>query len=110
MLFDREIDGRANPAELGLERFVFRKFSFMRKLVGLEILERPWPAHPGHPLARLTSECFSPVLQRTIGLGFVAPEHRYPGTLVRLRDARLARVARLPFYDPPRRLPRGHPL
>jgi hypothetical protein len=41
VLFDREIDGRTNPRELGLERLVNRPraFAFSRKLVGFEILE-----------------------------------------------------------------------
>ena len=43
VLFDREIDGRANPRELGLERLVSdqrRSFGLSRKLVGLEMAER----------------------------------------------------------------------
>lgn len=110
VLFDREIDGRANPRELGLERLVCsrrRKFDFTRKLLGLEILD--WPARRDLPIAQMTSECFSPTLQRRIALGFAAPDSA-PGDAVRLEDGRAARVARLPFYDPGRRLPRGAPL
>src|SRR2546423_243443 len=40
VLFDREIDGCANPAELGLGRLAPRRsFATTRKLVGLEIEE-----------------------------------------------------------------------
>ena len=110
VLFEREIDGRVNPRELGLERLVSdraRKFRLTRKLVGLEILEQP--ARADLPLAQVTSECFSPTLGRQIALGFITPE-AIAGDNVRLVDGRAAHVARLPFYDPGRRLPRGAPL
>jgi len=108
VLFDREIDGIANPHELGLERFApGRQFDAKRKLVGLEILDQ---APPGTlPVATVTSECFSPTLGRPIALGF-ALSSRHPGSLVYVPDGRLARIARLPFYDPERRRPRAAPL
>ena len=43
VLFDREIDGRANPRELGLERLVSNpglRFSLSKLLVGLEFVDR----------------------------------------------------------------------
>jgi len=110
VLFDREIDGRANPLELGLGRFVEppRKFSAGRKLVGLEILEgRP---SDDLPIAVVTSECRSPTLGKTIALAYAYPGSAAPGTVVRLADGRAARVAALPFYDPDRRRPRSAPL
>ena len=109
VLFDNEIDGRANPRELGLERLVSSplKFGLTRKLLGLEILDRPPRADL--PLAQITSECFSPTLRRQIALGFAAPESR-AGDHVLLADGRTARVVRLPFYDPGRQLPRAAPL
>jgi aminomethyltransferase len=108
VLFDREIDGKANPRELGLERLVDRprQFELGRSLAGLEILDGA--ADAGLPPAQVTSECFSPTLGRTIALGFVAPAAGR-GTLVRT-DGRLARVAALPFHDPERLRPRGAPL
>ena len=109
VLFDREIDGRANPSELGLERLVEGKknFKLTRQLVGLEILDEPGRADlPG---AEVTSECFSPTLGKTIALGFAHPESS-AARLVRLADGRIARVATLPFYDPQRRRPRATPL
>ncbi len=110
VLFDREIDGRANPRELGLDRLVRDRketFGMKRKLVGLEIADRQPDADP--PVAHVTSECDSPTLGKGIALGFVAPDAR-PGNLVRLDDGRFARIAELPFYDSGRRLPRAAPL
>lgn len=110
VLFDREIDGRANPAELGLERLVDRggkRFEMTRKLAGLEIAHEAPRA--GLPEARVTSECLSPTLGKRIALGFT-PAEVLPGTEVGLADGRAARVAALPFYDPLRRLPRAAPL
>lgn len=110
VLFDREIDGRANPRELGLERLVSgprQRFALSRQLVGLEILDRP--AHAELPWAQVTSECLSPTLGKKIALGFAAPQAA-AGDRMRLVDGRMARLARLPFYDAARRLPRGIPL
>jgi glycine cleavage system aminomethyltransferase T len=107
VLFDREVDGRANPRELGLERLLStpRNFPLRRRRVGLEIMDRP--AQPDLPVAHVTSECLSPSLGRRIALGFAAA-----GTTgeVRLADGRLARVAPLPFYDPDKARPRATPL
>ena len=109
LLFDREIDGRANPRELGLERLVNRprEFAFSRKLVGFEILEGN--AHKDSPVVTMTSECFSPTLGVRIGLGFAAPGTGI-GHRVRLQDGRMAHIAPLPFYDRDRKRPRSAPL
>ena len=108
VLFDREVDGEANPRELGLERPVdgARTFGLHRKLTGLEILDGPAGAEL--PEAKVTSECFSPTLGKAIALGFVAPGLA-EGSRVQA-DGRLARIASLPFYDPQRRRPRAAPL
>jgi aminomethyltransferase len=55
---------------------------------------------------RVTSACHSPLFNRVIALGFVAPEDAHPGTCVRLSPHITARVARLPFYDAGKILPR----
>ena len=110
VLFDREVDGRANPRELGLERLVHDQkinFEMKKKLAGLEILDEAGSADL--PVAQVTSECFSPTLGKTLALGFVNPQTSSSGA-VRLADGRIARVATLPFYDPERRLPRAAPL
>lgn len=99
VLFDREIDGRANPAELGLERFVHprRSFPVRRKLVGLEILNGEVPADL--PAAQVTSECLSPTLGKAIALAWVDPDAASPSTFVRVADGRAARAVSLPFYE-----------
>jgi aminomethyltransferase len=115
VLFDREITGSERPEELGLERLVERTrraASPSRRLVGLEIETAAFAprGRPWLPAARVTSESDSPILGRRLALGYVAAENARPGTLVALADGRRARVARLPFYDPMRRLPRAAPL
>jgi len=107
VLFDREVDGEANPRELGLERLVdgAREFSFTRKLVGLEIIAESAPENL--PPATITSECFSPTFRKRLALAFVAPGLG-DGAHVRA-DGRLARTTKLPFYDPGRQRPRAAP-
>jgi aminomethyltransferase len=107
VLFDREIDGRANPSELGLDRLAGKSFEVRKKLVGLEMVERP--PDVDLPVAHITSECDSPTLGRRIALGFAAPDTK-PGYRLRLNDGRFARVVRLPFYDAHRRRTRAAPL
>lgn len=110
VLFDREINGQANPLELGLARLVSdetTRFVVRQRLVGLEMEDGSGRAHL--PSAKVTSECFSPTLARTLALAFVAPDIG-TGSAVRLADGRAARVAALPFYDPERRRPRAAPL
>jgi aminomethyltransferase len=108
VLFDREIDGRANPRELGLERLAPDRgpFGLTRTLVGLEIGEG---ADAARLTASVTSECSSPTLKKRISLGFATADAA-PGEDVRLDDGRAARIAPLPFYDPGRKRPRGAPL
>ncbi|HEX6530219.1 MAG TPA: glycine cleavage T C-terminal barrel domain-containing protein [Burkholderiales bacterium] len=107
VLFDREVDGVANPRELGLERLAPGKsFDMKKKLVGLEIFDEAGSASLP---AQVTSECFSATLGRTIALGFASPAIGR-GSAVRLPDGRVARVCALPFYDPERRRPRAAPL
>ena len=107
ILFDREVDGVANPRELGLERLVddAREFGLSRKLIGLELTDESAPA--SLPPATVTSECFSPTLRKRLALAFVAPGLA-DGAHVRAHG-RLARVTKLPFYDPERRRPRAAP-
>jgi aminomethyltransferase len=106
VLFDREVDGKANPRELALERFASgRTFPLTRRLAGLEILDERRPVELA---AEVTSESFSPTFGKTLALGFVAPTVA-AGSLVRAHD-RVARVAALPFYDPQGRRPRDNPL
>jgi len=57
----------------------------------------------------MTSKAWSPLMERELGLGFVAAGDAYPGSTVTLNCGAVATVARLPFYDPARRLPRRAP-
>ena len=134
VLFSRELALEVTPYELGLARLLdhplpvgcgptyphrepsagmtalaARRFREpARCLVGL-LLDGP-PRAPGDErdaaAARITSACRSPLLDRWIGLGFVPGALRHPGTRVQVGATR-ASVARLPFYDPGKRLPRA---
>lgn len=54
----------------------------------------------------MTSAVYSPLLSRILGLGYVSPADRYPGARVTLAGGVPAIVARRPFYDPAKALPR----
>jgi len=56
--------------------------------------------------ACLTSACWSPLFKRPIGMGYVHADDHHPGTSVTLQNGQRARVARLPYYDPARAVPR----
>jgi aminomethyltransferase len=123
ILFARELRSHPDPFELGLERLVsyyhhdFIGFSCLRsrrwqapqrRLVGLlpDAPDARPPRRAAGPGARLTSAGFSPLFRRTLALGYVRWQDRYPGTRVLLEDGTGATVARLPFYDPGKTLPR----
>lgn len=134
ILFQRELAAPVTPSELGLTRLVsyygaehigsqvlkaLRWTTPKRLLVGLlpdRIPEpelkaaerfRPEPLQNVRPgTGYVTSLCMSPIFGRPLALGFVAYEDRYPGTHVTLADGYSAEVARLPFYDPGKILPR----
>jgi sarcosine oxidase subunit alpha len=61
----------------------------------------------GEIIGRVTSVAYSPILQRVIGLAFIAPESAATGTpfQIRLDDGSFitASVAEPPFYDPENR-------
>ena len=126
ILFSRELATPVTPAEIGLARLVdFYRPAFrggqavrsqrwrppQRRLVGLlpaadgvEAFKLPTTLTPN--AAVITSTCWSPLLERTIGIGFVNSEDAHPGARITLGCGMRAQVARLPFYDPGRRLPR----
>jgi len=129
LLFTRELAARAAPAELGLMRLIdFYRQEFCgaaavrahrwslpaRRLVGLLPLHGARFA-PQATTARtrgagtLTSTAWSPIMECELGLGFVAAGDAYAGSTVKLDSGAAAKVARLPFYDPARRLPRRAP-
>lgn len=126
ILFMHELAVAVDPLELALARLVdFYRASFrgapalqamrwrrpQRRLAGLvpatDAVAAPnlsGRIAPGR--GELTSACWSPLYERCLGIGFVNAEDAYAGTTVTLHDGIRARVARLPFYDPARCLPR----
>ena len=126
ILFARELAAPVTPFELGMARLVdFYRAPFrgapalqatrwrrpQRRLAGLmpaadtaAAQSLPGRIAPGR--GALTSACWSPLYERCLGIGFVNAEDAYPGTTVTLHDGTRAQVARLPFYDPARYLPR----
>lgn len=134
LLFTRELSLHVYPAELGLSRLtdtyrgrfhgsdglLAARRSLPRfHLVGMLPVGRGAPdigtmRHIAdlrdHPIENgsgmLTSVAYSPLFSRMLGLGYVNPADRYPGTRVALAGGGSAIVARRPFYDPARALPR----
>ena len=126
ILFTHELAAPVTPSELGLARLVdfyrplFRGGQALRaqrwqppqrRLVGLlpaadSADETLLPAQIRRGTAVMTSACWSPLLERLIGMGFVNNNDARPGATVLLNGGVRARVARLPFYDPARCLPR----
>ena len=126
VLFSHELATPVTPFELGLGRLVdFYRGPFrgavalraqrwqppQRRLVGLLAPAGaragllPQQLRPG--AAAVTSSRWSPLFARWLALGYVNGVDRYPGTVVALADGTNARVARLPYYDPAKRLARG---
>ena len=134
LLFSRELALPAYPAELGLSRLtdVYRgQFHGSRGLLAahctvprfclvgllpvtrgatdLGTLQRIAGVrdHPiGDGSGLLTSVAYSPVFSRMLGLGYVSPVDRHSGTRVVLAGGLTAIVARRPYYDPAKALPR----
>ena len=126
ILFARELTAPVTPFEIGLARLVdFYHASFrgadalraqrwrlpQRRLVGLlpttdATTEPSLPERIPPGRAALTSACWSPLFKCCLGIGFVNAADAYPGTAVKLRNGIRAQVARLPFYDPAKYLPR----
>jgi aminomethyltransferase len=123
VLYSRELGPRLNPYELGMERLLDlhgrdfigaaalrarRHRQPVRCLAGIVPLagSRKRGRARSLPRAQMTSEAHSPIFACNLALGFVATEALRPGSLLQLADGRLARSARLPFYDPGRVLPR----
>jgi aminomethyltransferase len=123
VLFTHELATAATPAELGLTRLIdfarprFRGAAAVcaqrwrppaRRLVGLLPVSRAnQTAGVTNEAAVITSRGWSPIFERELALGFVPSDWAYPGTQVRLAGGERAEVARLPFYDPARRMPRA---
>jgi aminomethyltransferase len=122
-LYGNDIDRSTNPLEAGLGWITkFNKGEFIgrsalialkeqrlkRCLVGFVISDRIIPRHgneiryDGKPAGCVTSGSFSPSLQKSIGLGYVAYDLRKPGTTVTVlvRDKEVpATIAAVPFLQ-----------
>ena len=120
-LYGHDIDRTTNPIEAGLGwitktgkgEFVGREAitrvqhdGAARKLVGFALGDRAFPRQgyalsaAGEPTGSVTSGTFSPVLERGIGMGYVAAAHAAPGTrlAVTIRERQIpADVVPLPF-------------
>jgi aminomethyltransferase len=126
ILFANELAAKVTAYELGMARLldyyrepspalrVLRSQRWRepeRRLVGLMLENHGAPeAHMRRSeanAAAITSACWSPLLERRIALGYVASAARYPGTRLLTDAYTRATVARLPFYDPGKRLPRA---
>jgi len=122
-LYGNDIDDTTSPVEAGLSwitkfnngrKFIDREFLMMqktegvsRKLRGFKMLERGIPRHgyelvnsEGSIIGNVTSGTMSPVLNKGIGMGYVAKEYSAFGTqiFVKIRNKTIpAEVVKLPF-------------
>ncbi|MGH7493293.1 MAG: glycine cleavage system aminomethyltransferase GcvT [bacterium] len=124
-LYGNDIDQNTNPIEAGLGWITkFDKGDFIgktvlvqtkaagpqRKLVGFEVEGKNIARHgfaifkEGQKIGHVTSGTFSPSLQKSIGLGYVATPHSAAGTEMQI-DVRgrmaPARLVKTPFYQRP---------
>lgn len=127
LIVGQDTDGLTNPFEAGLKWAVKMRKPFFVGQRSLAILARSSPQRhlvgfalpPGYQgpapaecqliiaedevEGRVTSVGFSPMLSRIIGLAYVHPRNREPGSRLHIRiDRRLigAEVVNIPFYDP----------
>lgn len=122
-LYGHEISELINPLEAGLERFVSmrkrcnfigkfalrcqKKQGIRRKLIGFEVpsgrIARQWCPIliNGEDAGYVTSGTFSPILQKSIGMGYVGCEFSEIGTGldIDIRGAVIrAKIVAMPFY------------
>ena len=112
---DRFVDFRKDfigHAALDKQRVEGSRFT----LVGLQIPGRSAPRATyalsvlGFPAGQVTSGCYSPTLDTSLGMGYVFPEYSRPGTVLEMDKRGLIEeitVTTLPHYRRPRRTPRG---
>lgn len=122
-LYGNDIDDTTSPIEAGLgwitkfnngREFIDRDFLMMqknegisRRLRGFILLEKGIPRHDyeltdadGAVIGKVTSGTMSPVLQKGIGLGYIAREYAASGTqiFVKIRNKFIpAEIVKLPF-------------
>ena len=125
-LHGHELDESTTPVEARLERFVDFEKDFVGRsamarqqedgtgftLVGLQMPGRSAPRATyaltvlGVPAGQVTSGCYSPTLDTSLGMGYVFPEFSRPGTVLELDKRGLVEeitVTTLPHYRRPRR-------
>ena len=125
-LHGHELDELTTPVEAKLERFVDFDKDFVGRdtlirqhqdgtqftLVGLQMPGRSAPRATyaltvlGQPAGQVTSGCYSPTLDTSLGMGYVFPEYSRPGTILELDKRGLIEeitVTNLPHYRRPRR-------
>lgn len=122
-LYGNDIDDTTSPIEAGLgwitkfnngRKFIDREFLIMqknegisRRLRGFVMLERGIPRHDyelvnseGTRIGKVTSGTMSPVLNKGIGMGYIAKEYSAFGTqvFVKIRNKTIpAEIVKLPF-------------
>ncbi len=124
-LYGNDIDQTTNPLEAGLGWITkLKKGDFIgrdaiqkvkdegvtRKLIGFEIKEKAFPRKgydilvDEQKIGFVTSGMFSPILQKSIGLGYVAVKHSKVGTEldISIRGRKIkAEIVKTPFYKRP---------
>ena len=124
-LHGHELDEVTTPVAAKLERFVDFSKDFVGRdallqqrdngsrftLVGLQMPGRSAPRATyaltvlGQPAGQVTSGCYSPTLDMSLGMGYVFPEYSRPGTVLELDKRGLIEeitVTALPHYRRPR--------
>ena len=125
-LYGNDIDDTTSPIEAGLgwitrfdegNDFIDKNYLLMqktegvvRKLRGFEMIDRGIPRHgytivdkEGHPIGQVTSGSMSPMLNKGIGMGYIAREYSAFGTeiFIQVRNKLLkASVVKFPFVKP----------
>ena len=125
-LHGHELDESTTPVEAQLERFVDFGKDFVGRdalekqrqtgttftLVGLQLPGRSAPRATyalsvlGFPAGQVTSGCYSPTLDTSLGMGYVFPEFSRPGTVLEMDKRGVIEeitVTTLPHYRRPRR-------
>ena len=131
-LHGHELDEATTPVEARLERFVDFNKDFVGRdamikqrhegsrftLVGLQMPGRSAPRAAyaltvlGQPAGQVTSGCYSPTLDTSLGMGYVFSEYARPGTVLELDKRGLIEeitVTTLPHYRRPRRTKASQP-
>ena len=125
-LHGHELDEATTPVEARLERFIDFDKDFVGRdallqqrengtqftMVGLQLPGRSAPRATyalsvlGFPAGQVTSGCYSPTLDTSLGMGYVFPEYSRPGTVLEMDKRGLIEeitVTTLPHYRRPRR-------